>query len=138
MAGEPTRSDLVDRTRWWVESGHELDAALGLFAPDAVWDAIPLGMSYRGVEQIRRFLTDWVAAYEEYDVRADDVRDLGNGVVLAVSHQTGRLATNPGNRVREVWAFVCVWADGAVTRVIAYPNVEEARAAAERLAEELG
>jgi hypothetical protein len=41
-------------------------------------------------------------------------------------------------QLREVFAYVVVWENDAITRVTAYGNIDEARAAAERLAEERG
>jgi hypothetical protein len=36
------------------------------------------------------------------------------------------------------WAAVAEWADGLTTRVTVYTDIDEARAAAERLAQERG
>jgi hypothetical protein len=41
-------------------------------------------------------------------------------------------------QLREVPAYVVVWENDAITRVTAYGNIDEARAGAERLAEERG
>jgi hypothetical protein len=66
----------------------------------------------------------------------EEVRDLGNGVVYAVVVQNARPAGSASHvRAREGWVFVLV--RGLITRLTVY-EVEEARAAAERLAEERG
>jgi len=36
------------------------------------------------VAAIRGFLEDWLGAYEEYEIEAEEILDLGNGVVLFV------------------------------------------------------
>ena len=40
--------------------------------------------------------------------------------------------------MREVWTYVFVWVEGAITRVVPYRDVAKARAVAERLAEPRG
>jgi hypothetical protein len=104
-------------------------------APDAVWEVVGLG-AFEGVPAIRRFLEDWLGGYTEYEVKAQEILDLGNGVVFAITRQAGRPAgSTDGAKVREVWTYAFLWVDGMVTRVAAYPDIDEGRAAAERLAE---
>jgi len=75
-------------------------------------------------------------AYEELDYGLEEVRDLGNGVVFAVVVQNGRPVGSAGHlRQREGWVFV--WVRGLIARLTIL-EVDEARAAAERLAEERG
>ena len=63
-------------------------------------------------------------------------RDLGKGVVFAVVTQNGRPVGSAGHvRQREGWVYV--WVGGLIARLtISY--IDEARAVAERLAEERG
>ena len=141
MSEEATTPDLVERTRLAFEAWNrvDLDGTLKDFAPDAAWDAVPLGQSFEGAAAIRSFLADWRSTYEEYQIEPQEIRDLGNGVVLAVVSQITRLVGSTTRaRMREAWAFVFVWIDGTVVRVAAYSDIVEARAAAERLAEERG
>ena len=92
MPDESETPDLVELVRGFaaISRADDLDAYLTLFARDAVWDAVPLGLSYHGVEEIRGFLTDWLGAYDEYRIEPQEIRDLGNGVVLAVVRQVVR------------------------------------------------
>ena len=60
---------------------------LKLFADDAVWEGVPLGLRFSGVREIRSFLTDWIASYEQYEIQPHEVLDLGGGVVLALVQQ---------------------------------------------------
>jgi len=64
-------------------------------------------------------------------------RDLGNGVLFVVSSQDARLVGSP-SMVQELWAFTVTWRAGLIERVVASRDIDEARAAAERLAEERG
>jgi ketosteroid isomerase-like protein len=59
--------DLVELTRGFYEAlnRRDLDAAQNLFAPDAVYEAVSLGATFEGAEEIRRFIEDWLGAYTE-------------------------------------------------------------------------
>ena len=141
MSEESTSPDLVELTRVAFKGWNQvdLDGTLKDFAPDAAWDAVPLGQSFKGTAAIRSFLADWRSTYEEYEIEPQEIRDLGNGVVLAVVSQITRLVDSATRtRMREAWAFVFAWIDVTVVRVAAYSDIVEARAAAERLAEERG
>ena len=113
----------------------DVDTVVGFHAPDAVLEAA-VGR-FEGVAAIRGFIEDWLANYEEFAVTLEEVRDLGNGVTFSVIRQQGRLVGSSGQV--QLWhAAVDVWVDGVVARAITGPDIDEARAAAERLAEERG
>jgi hypothetical protein len=89
-----------------------------------------------GRAAIRGFLDEWFGAYEELDYELEEVSHLGGGVVFAVVVQNGRLVGSAGRlRQREGWVFV--WVRDLIARLTT-SDVDEARAAAERLAEERG
>ena len=139
MPEESTTPDLVERTRRGFEAVNrrELDAVLGAFAQDAVWEAAPLGVSFEGVAAIRGFFEGWIGSYEEFAMEPEEVLDLGNGVVFSVCLQRGRPLGSTGVvGVRS--GFVMVLVGGLIAQVTAYVDIDEARAAAERLAEERG
>jgi hypothetical protein len=72
--------------------------------------------------------------YEELVYELEEVRDLGEGVVFAVVTQNGRLVGSAGHvQQREGWVYL--WVRGLLARLTIY-DVDEARAAAERLAAE--
>src|SRR5437763_16683756 len=88
----------------------------------------------------RRFLgssEDWMGAYEQYEMALEEALDLGNGVAFALAIQKGRPAGSR-SEVRLRYAAVAVWENGLIVRVTNYTDIDEARAAAERLAEERG
>jgi ketosteroid isomerase-like protein len=140
MPEESTTPDLVELVRETVEAGSrgDLDALLTLFAPDAVWDMSNVGMGeFEGHAAIRGFLEDWLGSYEEMRWEAEEIRDLGNGVTLAVVVQTARPVGSTGEvQVRS--AGVSIWTDGLTERVMNYADIDDGRAAAERLAESRG
>jgi ketosteroid isomerase-like protein len=117
----------------------DLDAVLSLFAPNAVWEMVPLSRSFEGLAAVRGFLADWLGGYEEYVVEVEEVLEFGNGVTFAVTSQEGRLVgARDRARLRERWAYVFLWVDGMIARLASHTDIDQGRAAAERLAEERG
>jgi ketosteroid isomerase-like protein len=140
MSEEPTTPDPVDRwRRSFTAINHgDIEAALSVWGPDPVWDLSPMGLGvYDGLGAIRDFWEDWVGAYDEWEATAEEILELGNGVTLAVVAQKGRPAGS-GGEVRLRYAAVAVWVDGVIVRITNYGDVDEARAAGERLAEARG
>jgi ketosteroid isomerase-like protein len=136
MSEESTTPDLVERWRQASKAAErgDFEAMMGIFAPDAVWEVQPLGIIQRGAPAIRSFLEDWLGSYESYEDGQEDGLDLGNGVMFVVSRLDARPVGSPG-RVQERWAFTVLWAAGMVVRVTGRNDIDESRAAAERLAE---
>ena len=130
--------DLVERMRSLGEAANvgDFDAMLGFFAPDAVWEGT-LESTLEGVAAIRGFWEDWFASYEELSFELEEVLDLGNGVVFSVVTQKARLVGSSGE-VRQRIGVVSEWVDGLIARATFYYDIDEARAAAERLAEDRG
>jgi hypothetical protein len=94
-------------------------------------------MTLEGRTAIRGFWEDVTAAYEEFEWRSEEILDLGNGVGFCVVRASGCPVGSTG-RVELRAAIVAVWEEGLIVREATYDDVDEARAAAERLAEERG
>ena len=142
MPEESTTPDLEEAIRRLTEAANrrppDYDGALAMYAEDAVVDNTSVGVGlFEGREAIRRFFEDWIAAYDDFEQTVEEVRDLGNGVTFAVFLLRGRLAASSAS-VEFRYAGVSTWTDGLVERVTTYTDIDEARAAAERLAEERG
>ena len=139
MADESVSPDLVELTRRIFQAfcGSDVDGVLSLYAPDAVLEPLAIGTSLEGEAAIRRFYEDWFGVYEEFEVQLVEVLDLGNGVVFDVWLQHARPVDTTGH-VQMRGAAVSVWTDGVIARRTLYPDIDEARAAAERLAKERG
>ena len=140
MADESTTPDLVELARRSIEVGNsgDSDAMVSYFAPDAIWDLSPVGMgTFKGREAIRSFAEDWLGAYEEFEVKPEEVYDLGNGVAWAVIALNARPVGSSGY-VQLRYAAVTIWKDGLGEWTTNYTDIDEARAAAERLAKERG
>jgi ketosteroid isomerase-like protein len=134
---ESTTPGLVEPVRMALEATNlgDLDAVMSFYAPDAVWEVIGLGAVLEGTTAIRGFLVDWMGAYDEFAIDIEEIVDLGNGVALTVLVQRGRPVGSTAH-VRYRLAQLSTWVDGVVVKITGYSDVDEARAAAERLAEE--
>jgi hypothetical protein len=108
------------------------------YAHDSVLDMSPAGLgTYEGQETIRDIYEDWWSVYEEFEFEPEQLLGLGNGVVFGVARQGGRPVGSTGY-VQMRQANVGLWVEGLVARLTHYNDIAEARAAAERLAEERG
>jgi ketosteroid isomerase-like protein len=117
-------------------SARDIDAAMGFYAPHAVYDTSPFGLGrFDGPVAIRGFFEEWWGTYEQSEVALEEIRDLGDGVAFCVLVVRGRLPGAPG-WVQLRYASVEQWGDGLVERITNYPDIDEARAAAERLVKE--
>jgi ketosteroid isomerase-like protein len=139
MPKESMTPDLVELTRLSLATLARRE--FGAYAsPDIVLDTAGYGMgTFKGREAAIGFFKDRTSSFEDLKIEADEIIDLGHGVVLTVYHQEGR-PLGASNYVRVRSPLVMLWEDGVIVRNTAYPeaDIDEARAAAERLAEERG
>ena len=136
MSQESTTPDLVELVRKQLEAldRRDLDGVMNSVAEDTVLEGRVENVEGRAA--IRRFLDDWFRAWEELDFELEEVSDLGGGVVFAVVIQDGRPVGADG-RVRQREGWVYLWVGGSIARLTT-SEVDQARAAAERLAEQRG
>ena len=136
MPEECTTPDPAELTRRAFEAvnQHDIDAVVSFFAPHAVLDGrVEDGLEGRAA--IRGFLDDWFGSFAELRMEVDELVVLDDGVLLAVVKQEGRPVGVDGQvHQREGWA-ICWSADGLLVRLTTHTDIDEARAAAERLAE---
>jgi ketosteroid isomerase-like protein len=140
MAEESSRAHLIDLVSRSRETAlrHDVDALMSFYAPDAVWDASDMGFGiFEGLEAIRGFFEDWWSTWEDHHQEVQESLYLGHGVVFGAIREEARLVGGEG-RVDQLLGWVAQWADELIVRVAVYLNVDEARAVAERLAEERG
>ena len=140
MPAESATPDLVELQKRLTAATNrgDVDAVVAFYAPDAVYDMSPVGMGvFEGQAAARGFIQDWWTSYEESEFEAEETLDLGNGVGFRVLVQKGRPVGSSGE-VQLRYGAVSVWDDGKIARMTNYTDIDEARAAAERLAEERG
>jgi ketosteroid isomerase-like protein len=134
---ETDRPDYLARTRavYALLNGRDFGAVTAMFGPDAVWDISRWGLgSKSGRDAIRQFLEDWFGSLAEYEVRLEEIHDLGGGVVFAIVLQVGRRAGSRG-LLQMRSAPVFVWEDEGIASLTLYRDLQEARAAALLLTE---
>jgi ketosteroid isomerase-like protein len=137
MPEESTAPDPVELTRLAFEAVNQrdIDAVMGFFAPDAILDGRAAGGLYEGRAAIRGFLDDWLGSFAELRMEGEEYVVRDDGVVLAVVNQEGRPVGVEGQvHQQEGWA-ICWSADSLIVRLTTRTDIDEARAAAERLAE---
>jgi ketosteroid isomerase-like protein len=136
MSEESTTPDLAELTRLIFEAVNQrdIDTVMTFFAPDAFLDGRAADEVYEGRAAIRGFLDEWFGSYAELRMEVEEFVVFDDGVVLAVVNQEGRPVGVDGQvHQREGWAIH--WsADGLLVRLTTHANIDEARAAAERLA----
>jgi ketosteroid isomerase-like protein len=130
--------DVAALTRAFGKVAGDVDGEMTFYGARPVYDLSPMGIGvYEGRAAIRAFLAGWMTSYEAYEEEMQEVIDLGNGVAFAAVRESAvPLGSTAQARVQSVYGFAIVWVDGKIARIIAYPNANEARAAAELLAEE--
>jgi hypothetical protein len=119
-----------------IRRDHE--AAAAIYARDGVWDMSAVGMGvFEGHDDIRGFIESWREPYGEFEFTLERLDDLGNDVTLGYAAQRAWL---PGSSspVSLGGGYVGVWRGTLLERNTFYLDIDEARAAAERLAEERG
>jgi ketosteroid isomerase-like protein len=141
MSEESTTPDLVELTRSFYETMDrewDFDALASFFAHDAVWDlsGSHLGI-YEGVEAIGDFLAGYWATWEDHHHKIEGSHDFGDGVLSVAIREDGCLRGSDA-RVQARHAQVFEWAQGKIVRITGYPDIDAARAAAERLAQQRG
>jgi ketosteroid isomerase-like protein len=139
MSEESATHDLVETVRllFAAASRRDLDTLMSFYAPDAVWETTLVTLD--GSAAIRERLEEWFGAFDELEFELEDTLDLGNGVTLTVVNQRARAAgSSGGGYMQRQEALIGVWAQGIVTHATTYLDIDEARAAAERLAQERG
>jgi ketosteroid isomerase-like protein len=138
MSEESTTPDPAELIRLSVEAANrrDFDAVLPYVAPGIVYDTTPSGFGvYEGIDAIREFIEGYWAAFDELSIELEEVTDLGNSVTFAVSrHDALPAGSSAPVQARE--AQVTQWHDGLAVRTTVYIDIDEARAAAERLAKE--
>jgi len=138
MAEQPPSSDVIQVVRQAFDAGnrHDVDAIVGFHAPEAVWDLSDQGLgSYEGAAAIRGWIEDWFRTWADLRLDVLDVVDLRHGVVFSRVREEGH-PVDAGGHVEQQRGWVILGNQGKITRAAIYLDIDEARAAAERLAEE--
>jgi ketosteroid isomerase-like protein len=129
---ESAKLDLVELTRRSMEASNrrDFDAALAVFAADAVFDMSAAGIGrFEGLPAVRRYLEDWIGLYERQEFARWEGEHCGGGIVFVEALLDATLSDTAAS-VQEAWAFTVVWRDGSIASVTATQQIAAARAAA--------
>jgi ketosteroid isomerase-like protein len=117
-----------------VQRGYEQFRATGRLVaetvtPDFVWDMSnfhgwPEQQLYEGIEEAETFLSDWAAAWDDWELDLEGLHDAGDRVVVLV-RQRGR-SKAVGMPVDMSFAQVWTLRDGKQTRMEMYSDPNEA------------
>jgi ketosteroid isomerase-like protein len=80
---------------------------------------------HRGREALIEVVRTWRAAWEEYDIEAEEVLDAGNDRVAVVLRETGR-GTGGGVVMTNRWGQVTTVRGGKIAHTMVYRAPEEA------------
>jgi hypothetical protein len=120
-----------------ADSG-DYDWMMSFYGPQSVFDMSPWGLgTYEGLAPIRGFFEDWIGSFDQFEMRLQEIEDLGNGVVFAIADQNA-LPAGSQHRIQLRHAAVSVWEDGLILQVTNYQKIDEARVIAKELAESRG
>jgi len=136
MPEEDTAPDLLELVAKQLDAVNRRDAEAlaSLAAPDVVYDTSPSGFGvYEGQEAVGAFITGYWDLFEELRFELEEALEMGNGVTFSVNRQYARpVGSSAQVEARE--AHLTEWLDGKIERVTVYIDIDEARAAGERLA----
>jgi ketosteroid isomerase-like protein len=139
MPNESATPDLVEIVTGLFEAADrgDWDAVVEPYAPDVILESEDGMMSADGANAVKALWEEWADTFEDFRIEVESVVDLGGGVVHAVYRQQGRMAGGSG-LLSARGVLIYEWRDGIILRVLAWADTDEARAAAERLAQERG
>ena len=137
MTEESTTPDLVGLVRRLNEAinRRDIDAVESFYAQDAVCVGTELA-AFEGAAAIRGFYEDAYRSYDDLHFEIEEITDLGDGVTFVVLIITGHLVGSSGQELRTRFGIAGAWSEGVIEREARYMDIDAARAAAERLAEE--
>jgi ketosteroid isomerase-like protein len=108
----------------------DVDEMLARMAPDFVWTPLeesPVARVYRGREEVRRYVEDWLGTFEGLHIVLDEPAEVGSHVIaVARGHARGRASgLQLHNRFCQVWTIQ----GGAAVAMEEFPTREQGLAA---------
>ena len=99
-----------------------------VFVIDATEDLTGVGGDYEGPQGFIAAMRDWLSVWESYERRDEEFIDLGDGRVLTLSRDKGRL--RGGGEIEQKTAAIWTLRDGKIARVHAFQDRGRAKQAA--------
>jgi ketosteroid isomerase-like protein len=117
MSRENVAAPLLNAIEAFNEGG--VEATLPYLHPEIEWRAPPEWLEdrvYEGHEGIRRLGGHWRQLFDEYQLEVERVMELGEGRVVLLLHQLGKISGS-ADRIEAPVGYVAEISDGVVTRV---------------------
>ena len=135
MSGSSIESSRVALVREIIGelNRRNIDGVVSHLDRDFEWKALeasPVAGIYRGPEQVRRYVEDWLSTFDELRLDLEDLTEVGDHVVVVVrGYGRGRASgIEIDNRFCQVWSI----RQGAATRMEEFATREEGLAAVRR------
>ena len=101
-----------------------------IIAPDYVWDMShfrgwPEQQTYEGIDEARRFIREWTAAFDDWEIDVLAIHDAGDDRVVGILRQRGR-AKSTGLPIDMQYGQVVTLRDGKQVRMEMYADPDEA------------
>jgi ketosteroid isomerase-like protein len=119
----------VVREGWDAWLRGDLPRLFGFFDADVVWDTSHFRdwpeSAYHGRPGVERFLGEWLAVWDEYEMRLDDLIVAADGRVVSLIHHCGK-GRESGLALDMEMAQIATLRDGKITRLDNYDDRAEA------------
>jgi ketosteroid isomerase-like protein len=118
----------VVRAMWAAYARGDFEASLALYTEDTVWDDTryrPDGGVHVGRDALVEVVLTWRAAWEDYEVEAEEALDAGGDQVAVVLRESGR-GTGGGVEMTSRWGQVTTVREGRIAHTMVYRTPEEA------------
>ena len=117
------------RRAWEAYLRGDMDALVALWDPEVVWDLQHFRnwpeSSYHGVDGVRRFLTEWLEVWGEYEVDVEETLAAPDGrVVSLITHRAK--GSHSGIPMVLPMALIATLRNGKIIRFDAYEDRAEA------------
>jgi len=111
----------------WLQG--DLPRLFGLCDADIVWDTSHFRdwpeSAYHGTAGVERFLNEWLAVWDDYEMQLDDVFAAPDGRVVSLIHHRGKGQTS-GLGLDMEMAQIATVCDGKITRLDNYDDRAQA------------
>jgi ketosteroid isomerase-like protein len=108
-------------------AGEDPESALELLDPEVEFDqtARPDGEVWHGHEGVRRAMTQWISAFDDWSIEVDRYVDVGADRALVLWRERGR-SRDTGLQLAQRGGTVYTVAGGRIVKMVAYLGHEEA------------
>jgi len=118
----------VVRAMWAAYARGDFEASLGTYTEDTVWDDTlyrPDGAVHLGRDALVEVVRTWRAAWDDYDIEAEQVLDAGDDRVAVVLWEAGR-GKGGGVELTNRFGLVTTLRRGQIVHTMVYRAPEEA------------